>query len=216
MASFEEKVVRLETELNRVVEWNTIAGKADVIGKSQHEMAMALTNQRERVFEECNELAATLSAKLKGETDGRDFYVRLVDDLCDILVTSSFYRFMEGKPMSVTTDRVSASLIERVDEINLENSYQFLSMLALQETPQFNLINAFRAVNDNNFEKFIRLTDPLSSRIISETIEMYDEQGEETTVLYNSGYAVILRTSDNKVMKPAGFIGVDLHPFIFV
>lgn len=213
MKEYNEKYEKLKVELDRIVEWNIIAGKG-VEGLTEEELEVALANQRARTKEECKELASTL---IRGESVGKkQYYISMLDDLDDILVTSTYERYMLGKSIEPNQEQTSASLLSMLEVMTIDNAFDFVTMLALQDTPQFNLIGSLACVNDNNFEKFINLDSRFAEDHIKETVKMYEEQGESVRVFRNKGYAIILRNSDDKVMKPAGFIGVNLSPFVFV
>lgn len=219
MSSILTKYQKLQTEIRRINSWNRIAGKANVLEEGGDPVALqtAINNQKERVEEEIGELMETMKKRVH-ITDPdikKEYYIGILDDVCDIMVTAAFYRTLTGMTLDIPQDQVSAAIVEQLDNITFDNCYQMVGMMALQETPNFDFIGGLEAVNDNNFEKFVKLNSYGSTRQIDETVAMYDEQGVETYVAYNEGYAVILRCSDDKVMKPAGFIGVDLSPFIF-
>ena len=183
------------------------------------EFDLTLINQDKRVLEECTELATTLINKDNKSRfpTKRSYYTRLLDDLCDILVTSTFANFARGKSIAPPENTTSASLMEYLETINVESPFEFVAMLALQSVPEINLVGALRCVNDNNYEKYIQ-KDRFAEDHIRETIEMYEAQGVKTKVHYDkkSGYTVIKRVSDDKIMKPAGFMDVELYPFVFV
>lgn len=75
-------------------------------------------------------------------------------------------------------------------------------------------LGAQQAVNDNNASKYVE-----SQEVADASVAHYASKGEEVKA-HESSYLgrkvfVLKRTSDDKIMKPVGFVGVELAPFIY-
>lgn len=216
------------TPLNRladeIVAWNAAAGKFP----SERDATLEeLLNQEARVVEELKELIHALAESDLTET---------LDAVCDIFVTASYYLALaknsavsiascvlppaEINTLAAQLDKLAAqadSLPERSVEQMLDNPFIVESLqlsLALVRDLPVDFIGAQQAVNDNNASKYVT-----SEAVAQQTVAHYAAKGEEV-VAHASSYLgkpvyVLKRTSDDKIMKPVGFVSVELAPFIY-
>jgi len=62
----------------------------------------------------------------------------------------------------------------------------------------------------NNLSKY-----PITEAVAIESAEMYDKQGIDVQVTYNSEYDVfVIKDENDKVRKPSNFVSNDLSPYI--
>ena len=76
----------------------------------------------------------------------------------------------------------------------------------LLERNGYNVARAMRKIAHNNLTKFVD-----DSQIAQDTVKMYADKGEECYVKNDLDKFVVLRKSDDKVMKPIGYISVDIN-----
>lgn len=209
---------------DEIVAWNAAAGK---FPGERDATLEELLNQEARVIEELKELIHAMAHNDLTET---------LDAVCDIFVTASYYLAL-AKNTSVRIEEcvvppaalasVEAQLdalarkIELLPERSLEqmrnNSLIVESLelsLALVRDLPVDFLGAQQAVNANNTSKYVT-----SEVVANESVAHYASKGE-AVVAHASSYLgspvfVLKRTSDDKIMKPVGFVGVDLAPFIY-
>lgn len=95
MSSIFTKYQKLQTEIRRINSWNRIAGKANVLEEGGDPVALqtAINNQKERVEEEIGELMETMKKRVRiaDPVIKKEYYIGILDDVCDIMVTAAFY-----------------------------------------------------------------------------------------------------------------------------
>lgn len=212
---------------DEIVAWNAAAGK---FPGERDATESELLNQEARVVEELNELVSAIV---------EDDLTETLDAVCDIFVTASYYLAL-AKNESVSIDScvvppaelaaLEQQLAQLAAHANQTTAATGRSVEALRDN-QFivdtlrlsialvrdlpvDFIGAQQAVNDNNAAKYVR-----SATQADESVKYYAEKGEEV-VAHKSTYLgddvfVLKRTSDDKIMKPVGFVAVDLAPFLY-
>jgi hypothetical protein len=209
---------------DEIVAWNAAAGKFPGERAATLE---ELLNQEARVVEELKELIHAMAESDLTET---------LDAVCDIFVTASYYLAL-AKNMQVSIEScvvppeeietIQAQLAELAEQAEnlpersvaqmLDNPLIVKSLevsLALVRDLPVDFIGAQQAVNDNNASKYVA-----SEAVAQESVAHYAAKGEEV-VAHASSYLgkpvfVLKRTSDDKIMKPVGFVSVELAPFIY-
>ena len=209
---------------DEIVAWNAAAGKFPGERAATLE---ELLNQEARVVEELKELIHAMDESDLTET---------LDAVCDIFVTASYYLAL-AKNMQVSIEScvvppeeietIQAQLAELAEQAEnlpersvaqmLDNPLIVKSLevsLALVRDLPVDFIGAQQAVNDNNASKYVA-----SEAVAQESVAHYAAKGEEV-VAHASSYLgkpvfVLKRTSDDKIMKPVGFVSVELAPFIY-
>lgn len=209
---------------DEIVAWNAAAGKFPGERAATLE---ELLNQEARVVEELKELIHAMAEKDLTET---------LDAVCDIFVTASYYLALaKNRQVSIescvlppaeieTIQAQLAELAQQADNLSersieqmLDNPFIVKSLevsLALVRDLPVDFIGAQQAVNDNNASKYVA-----SEAVAQESVAHYAAKGEEV-VAHASSYLgesvyVLKRTSDDKIMKPVGFVSVELAPFIY-
>lgn len=209
---------------DEIVAWNAAAGKFPGERAATLE---ELLNQEARVVEELKELIHAMAESDLTET---------LDAVCDIFVTASYYLALAKNtqvsidscvvpPAEIETIKAqlaelaeqAENLPERSVEQMLDNPLIVKSLevsLALVRDLPVDFIGAQQAVNDNNASKYVS-----SEAVAQESVAHYAAKGEEV-VAHASSYLdkpvfVLKRTSDDKIMKPVGFVSVELAPFIY-
>lgn len=193
--------------VKRVIEWNRTANKL----KTQY-TTEDLANQKDRVIEELNEAYDAIKA---------DDYTELRDALCDIFVTASYLDYMVNfkddsfyKRYKKTTSTMykEAYILPALDKIKQATEIDSYDKLAyyifrLCESIDVDIKADLSLVLDNNDSKFLSSYDDAVA-----SAEMYAAKGETVTIHHakESNLYVLLRTSDNKVMKPKNFKSVEL------
>lgn len=193
--------------VKRVIDWNRTANKLKPAYTPED-----LANQKARVIEELNEAYMAIKD---------DNYTELRDAICDIFVTASYLDYMINfkdesfyKRYKKTTSTLykEAYILPALDKIRQAieiNSYDKLAyyIFRLCESINVDIKQDLVLVLENNDSKFLTShEDAISST------EMYIAKGESVYVHQDveSGMYVILRTSDNKVMKPKNFKSLEL------
>jgi len=212
---------------DEIVAWNSAAGK---FPDQRDATQLELLNQEARVVEELDELVHAIA---------EDDLTETLDAVCDIFVTASYYLALaknhsvsindcvvpplelgaleqqlaalakQAELLSGMTKRTSAELRDNpfiVDCLQLS--------LALVRDLPVDFIGAQQAVNENNASKYVA-----DEEHAAESVQHYAAKGEEV-VAHRSSYLgnevfVLKRTSDDKIMKPVGFVAVDLAPYIY-
>ena len=209
---------------DEIVAWNAAAGKFPGERAATLE---ELLNQEARVVEELKELIHAMA---------EDDLTETLDAVCDIFVTASYYLALAKNtqvsiescvlpPAEIKTIQArladlaqqADNLPERTTEQMLDNPFIVKSLevsLALVRDLPVDFIGAQQAVNDNNASKYVA-----SETVAQESVAHYAAKGEEV-VAHASSYLgapvfVLKRTSDDKIMKPVGFVSVELAPFIY-
>ena len=209
---------------DEIVAWNAAAGKFPGERAATLE---ELLNQEARVVEELKELIHAMTESDLTET---------LDAVCDIFVTASYYLalakntqvsidFCVVPPAEIETIQAQlAELAEQAEKLPERSVAQMLDnplivkslevSLALVRDLPVDFIGAQQAVNDNNASKYVA-----SEAVAQESVAHYAAKGVEV-VAHASNYLgkpvfVLKRTSDDKIMKPVGFVSVELAPFIY-
>lgn len=209
---------------DEIVAWNAAAGKFPGERAATLE---ELLNQEARVVEELKELIHAMAESDLTET---------LDAVCDIFVTASYYLALAKNtqvsiescvvpPAEIETIQAQlAELAEQAENLPERSVAQMLDnplivkslevSLALVRDLPVDFIGAQQAVNDNNASKYVA-----SAAVAQESVAHYAAKGEEV-VAHASSYLgkpvfVLKRTSDDKIMKPVGFVSVELAPFIY-
>lgn len=209
---------------DEIVAWNAAAGKFPGERAATLE---ELLNQEARVVEELKELIHAMA---------EDDLTETLDAVCDIFVTASYYLALAKNnqvsvescvlpPADIETIQTQlADLAQQADNLPkrkvedmLDNPFIVKSLevsLALVRDLPVDFIGAQQAVNDNNASKYVA-----SEAVAQESVAHYARKGEEV-VAHASSYLgkpvyVLKRTSDDKIMKPVGFVAVELAPFIY-
>ena len=209
---------------DEIVAWNAAAGKFPGERAATLE---ELLNQEARVVEELKELIRAMAESDLTET---------LDAVCDIFVTASYYLALaKNTQVSIEScvvppaefETIQAQLAELAEQAEnlpersvaqmLDNPLIVKSLevsLALVRDLPVDFIGAQQAVNDNNASKYVA-----SEAVAQESVAHYAAKGEEV-VAHASSYLgkpifVLKRTSDDKIMKPVGFVSVELAPFIY-
>ena len=209
---------------DEIVAWNAAAGKFPGERAATLE---ELLNQEARVVEELKELIRAMAESDLTET---------LDAVCDIFVTASYYLALAKNtqvsiescvvpPAEIETIQAQlAELAEQAENLPERSVAQMLDnplivkslevSLALVRDLPVDFIGAQQAVNDNNASKYVA-----SEAVAQESVAHYAAKGEEV-VAHASSYLgkpvfVLKRTSDDKIMKPVGFVSVELAPFIY-
>lgn len=209
---------------DEIVAWNAAAGKFPGERAATLE---ELLNQEARVVEELKELIHAMAESDLTET---------LDAVCDIFVTASYYLALAKNtqvsiescvvpPAEIETIQAQlAELAEQAENLPERSVAQMLDnplivkslevSLALVRDLPVDFIGAQQAVNDNNASKYVA-----SEAVAQESVAHYAAKGEEV-VAHASSYLgkpvfVLKRTSDDKIMKPLGFVSVELAPFIY-
>jgi len=209
---------------DEIVAWNAAAGKFPGERAATLE---ELLNQEARVVEELKELIHAMAESDLTET---------LDAVCDIFVTASYYLALAKNtqasiescvvpPAEIETIQAQlAELAEQAENLPERSVAQMLDnplivkslevSLALVRDLPVDFIGAQQAVNDNNASKYVA-----SEAVAQESVAHYAAKGEEV-VAHASSYLgkpvfVLKRTSDDKIMKPVGFVSVELAPFIY-
>lgn len=209
---------------DEIVAWNAAAGKFPGERAATLE---ELLNQEARVVEELKELIHAMA---------EDDITETLDAVCDIFVTASYYLALAKNtqvsvdscvlpPADIETIQTQLADLaqqadnppERTTEQMLNNPFIVKSLevsLALVRDLPVDFIGAQQAVNDNNASKYVA-----SEAVAQESVAHYAAKGEEV-VAHASSYLgapvfVLKRTSDDKIMKPVGFVSVELAPFIY-
>lgn len=192
--------------VKRVIEWNRVANKLKPSYSTDD-----VDNQKARVKEELDE-----AYKAIAESD----YTELRDGICDIFVTAtyldyminykddSFYKRYKKTTSTMYKEEYILPALDKIKQALEIDSYDKLAyyVFRLCESINVDIKLDLTAVLDNNDSKF--LTD---RKLAEETVDMYVAKGESVTIYEHSdSLFVILRTSDNKVMKPKGFKSVTL------
>jgi len=217
-------VTPLKRLADEIVAWNAAAGKFPGERAATLE---ELLNQEARVVEELKELIHAMAESDLTET---------LDAVCDIFVTASYYLALAKNtqasiescvvpPAEIETIQAQlAELAEQAENLPERSVAQMLDnplivkslevSLALVRDLPVDFIGAQQAVNDNNASKYVA-----SEAVAQESVAHYAAKGEEV-VAHASSYLgkpvfVLKRTSDDKIMKPVGFVSVELAPFIY-
>jgi len=217
-------VTPLKRLADEIVAWNAAAGKFPGERAATLE---ELLNQEARVVEELKELIHAMAESDLTET---------LDAVCDIFVTASYYLALVKNtqasiescvvpPAEIETIQAQlAELAEQAENLPERSVAQMLDnplivkslevSLALVRDLPVDFIGAQQAVNDNNASKYVA-----SEAVAQESVAHYAAKGEEV-VAHASSYLgkpvfVLKRTSDDKIMKPVGFVSVELAPFIY-
>lgn len=209
---------------DEIVAWNAAAGK---FPGERDATLEELLNQEARVVEELKELIHAMA---------EDDLVETLDAVCDIFVTASYYLAL-AKNSAISIEECVVppadlesvrgqlaqlaqqveSLPQRSIEQMRENPLIVQSLqvsLALVRDLPVDFIGAQQAVNVNNASKYVT-----SEAVANESVAHFAQKGEEV-VAHASTYLgtpvfVLKRTSDDKIMKPVGFVSVELSPFIY-
>ncbi len=214
----------LQRFADEIVAWNDAAGKYP---SSREASVDELLNQEARVVEELNELIHAMDEGDLTET---------LDAVCDIFVTASYYLALTKTSAEINDDYVlppgQQELIMKVlkelasDETRPEGrtrevlrdnkfvSATLRAAISLVRDLPVDFLGAQQAVNDNNASKYVE-----SQEVADASVAHYASKGEEVKA-HESSYLgrkvfVLKRTSDDKIMKPVGFVGVELSPFIY-
>ena len=209
---------------DEIVAWNAAAGKFPGERAATLE---ELLNQEARVVEELKELIHAMAESDLTET---------LDAVCDIFVTASYYLALAKNtqvsiescvvpPAEIETIQAQlGELAEQAENLPERSVAQMLDnplivkslevSLALVRDLPVDFIGAQQAVNDNNASKYVA-----SEAVAQESVAHYAAKGE-AVVAHASSYLgkpvfVLKRTSDDKIMKPVGFVSVELAPFIY-
>jgi hypothetical protein len=209
---------------DEIVAWNAAAGKFPGERAATLE---ELLNQEARVVEELKELIHAMA---------EDDLTETLDAVCDIFVTASYYLALAKNtqvsiescvlpPAEIETIQAQLAdlaqqadnLPERTTEQMVDNPFIVKSLevsLALVRDLPVDFIGAQQAVNDNNASKYVA-----SEAVAAQSVAHYAAKGEEV-VAHASSYLgasvfVLKRTADDKIMKPVGFVSVELAPFIY-
>lgn len=191
--------------VRRVIEWNRTANKL----KSQY-TTQDLDNQKARVIEELNEAYDAIEGKN---------YIELRDALCDIFVTAtyldyminykdeSFYRRYKKTTSTMYKEEYIKPALDKIKQAIEIDSYDKLAyyVFRLCESINVDIKSDIALVLDNNDSKFLSSQDDAIA-----SAEMYSAKGEEVMIHNSGNLYVILRVSDNKVMKPKNFKSVNL------
>lgn len=191
--------------VKRVIEWNRIANKL----KPQY-TTQDMNNQKARVLEELEEAYDAINK--------RD-YTELRDALCDIFVTATYLDYMVNykddsfyKRYKKTTSTMYKEeyILPALEKIKLAieiDSYDKLAyyVFRLCESINIDIKADIALVLDNNDSKFLSNIEDANA-----SVEMYASKGEEVHIHCTDGLYVLLRASDNKVMKPKNFKSVEL------
>jgi len=209
---------------DEIVAWNAAAGKFPGERDASFE---ELLNQEARVVEELNELVHAMATDDLTET---------LDAVCDIFVTATYYLAL-AKNSDVSVEdcvvppadleqlkrqlsglaKQAQSMRERSIEQLRDNQFIVDSLkvaIALVRDLPVDFIGAQQAVNENNASKYV-----VDEKIAADSVAHYASKGEEvvahlSTYLGQSVF-VLKRTSDDKIMKPIGFMSVELGRFIY-
>jgi len=210
---------------DEVVQWNKAAGKLP-----EHPDYIQIMQQFLLVLEEADETAHAFE---------QEDQVEVLDGVCDVFVVASYAlhlaagatlsSWFETEEFTNFTDVECVAELKRLRKTWVDassssdkpsvNMITALSLVALRsalrlsETLDGDFIGALKAVNENNASKF-----PTSPDIVDKTVDLYEEQKVEVNAVetfYNGKPCyVIKRASDGKIMKPYGFVSVDLKPYV--
>lgn len=190
------------TYVKDVIKWNDIANKL----KDEY-TTNDIVNQKERVYEELQEAIDAIKAQ---------DYTELKDAICDIFVTGvyldyminyvddSFFRRYKKTTSTIYRESDLGALFEKI-KIALDNdSYDKLAyyIFRMCESIKCDIKHDIKLVLENNDSKFLNNEDDAKKSLI-----MYEGKNEKVKIHYSEKYNkyVILRLSDNKVMKPHNF-----------
>ena len=192
--------------VKRVITWNEVASKL----KTEYNLD-DIKNQKDRVTEELNEAYAALDKNDRTE---------LRDAICDIFVTAVYLDYMVNNDAnffkryrkSTSTMYKEEYIRPALDKIAAAieiDSYDKLAyyVFRLCESIKCDIKQDITLVLDNNDSKFLK-----DLETAQESVEMYRTKGEDVRIHHSVEHSmfVLLRNSDNKVMKPKGFVSVSL------
>lgn len=209
---------------DEIVAWNAAAGKFPTERDATLE---ELLNQEARVVEELDELVHAMA---------EDDLIETLDAVCDIFVTATYYLALakssqasvescvvppadldELKVQISELAKQAKSMRDRSIEQLRDNQFIVDSLkvaIALVRDLPVDFIGAQQAVNENNASKYVS-----DEKIAADSVAHYAAKGEEVvahaSAYLNSPVFVLKRTSDDKIMKPVGFVAVDLKPFLY-
>jgi hypothetical protein len=193
------KTFKLIQQYNRVIMWNSFAGKDENSDKSQ---------QHERVIEEIDEFEAHTNTPV-GENHA--MRVKVLDDICDIFVTASFLDYMTcggkscslyGMPQNERIQNIvrNGNFHELRDELYVVNAlYVVNSIINTPNYDDIDFVGAIEHVVDSNFSKFIPRG---ANALLEAALVEFAKKGEDVYVVDSNLYHVIKRKSDDKIMKP--------------
>lgn len=209
---------------DEIVAWNAAAGKFPADRDATLE---ELLNQEARVVEELNELVHAMA---------EDDLTETLDAVCDIFVTATYYLALAKNnkvsvescvvpPADLEQLKVKISALAKQAQAMRDRSLEQLRdnqfivdslkvSIALVRDLPVDFIGAQQAVNENNASKYV-----VDETVAADSVAHYAAKGEEV-VAHASAYLgspvfVLKRTSDDKIMKPVGFVSVDLTSFLY-
>lgn len=190
------------TYVKDVIKWNDIANKLKDVYTLED-----ISNQKERVYEELQEAIDAIK-----DQD----YTELKDAICDIFVTGayldymvnyeddSFFRRYKKTTSTIYKESDLGTLFEKIKIALDNNSYDKLAyyIFRMCESINCDIKHDIKLVLDNNDSKFLNTEDDAK-----QSLNMYEEKNEKVKIHFSEKYNkyVILRLSDNKVMKPHNF-----------
>jgi hypothetical protein len=185
-----------------VIKWNDIANKL-----KESYTVDDISNQKDRVYEELKEAQDAILS---------NNYVELKDAICDIFVTGvyldymincvddSFYRRYKKTTSTIYKESDLSALFEKIKIALDNNSYEKLAyyIFRMCESISCDIKSDIKLVLDNNDTKFLD-----NEQDAIDSYKKYDSVGEKVKIHFSEKYSkyVILRLSDNKVMKPHNF-----------
>jgi len=203
MLNFEKNLEKSTTDLltnayQRVIDWNTVVGKADWT------QPKAVENQMSVVHEE-----------LITELGGADSSVSFVDAICDsfVVVSNLFYLVSKGASYTPTT-MINAKVVDSYSFLTDDAVEQYLTdtdgvRLVLDHICNiivnyrtFDCIGALYDILDNNDGKFVKKE---CKDVIDGIMSFYEQSGEDVESVVSGDVVWFRRVSDNKVMKPKPF-----------
>jgi len=143
----------------------------------------------------------------------------------DFVANVNQFNYLAGKVEKPVQRKTLKNQIERIEEEVTELRYKGVldmnqqemldgiidtlvtafGFAQLLEANGYNVAKAMQKVANNNLTKF---TDDFE--LANNTVKMYQDKGEECYVKNVEDCFVVLRKSDDKVMKPVGYVSVDL------
>ena len=85
-----------------------------------------------------------------------------------------------------------------------------LGMLQKLQNKGLDVLGAMKQVSEDNLSKY-----PTDIEVVKETSEMYKDKSVIISTSYDSDYNVyVIKNTNDKVMKPSGFVGTDLTKYV--
>lgn len=192
-------IKKLQQHYADICEWNKIAG---------NDHTADTKNQVGRVQEEINEMALTMATEVTLAST-----ITLLDDFCDIFVTGVYLDYMQNNRLPDIGHMIGVTSIPFA-QVTPNNALQFV--FSNIDYDLFDIVGGIGEVIDNNYTKFIEASD---RDALEQSLNMFDKLDVPVYVVdYNDATThlkIIKRRYDNKIMKPYGFVSVDLSPYVY-